>query len=454
MTEQYHLFPGVTDKHSQHDDQHWLIQANASTGQLAFLQQARSWAQALPNKQYMILLTKQRRHFLTGFVAAQLRQQTVLLPSNNSPGAIAETLAHYPNSYCLVDESSNDSASNNASLHIDCTHFTATISQAPIEEFIIDPSHVAAIAFTSGSTGIAKPYPKTWASLVVGARLAKQRFGFDTQHSIVATVPSQHMYGLETTVMVPLMVGSQLYADKPFFPEDIRIALNTCSGKRVLITTPIHLRACVAAGLQWPVLDFVISATAPLDRDLLKAVRETFNTRILEIYGCTEAGSLASRDPSESDNWTLYDDFMLSNNDVNSIVSAAHLSEDVVLSDVVKIVDHNRFLLLGRHADMVNIAGKRASLSDLNIKLVAVDGVQDGVFFMSDKNGKMSSRLTALVVAPNVELEHILKKLSEQIDSVFLPRPLYKVSALPRNETGKISRDALLQLLSSTENVA
>jgi len=30
---------------------------------------------------------------------------------------------------------------------------------------------------------------------------------------------------------------------------------------------------------------------------------------------------------------------------------------------------------------------------------------------------------------------------------VFLPRPLLRVDALPRNETGKLPRDALLALL-------
>jgi acyl-coenzyme A synthetase/AMP-(fatty) acid ligase len=36
--------------------------------------------------------------------------------------------------------------------------------------------------------------------------------------------------------------------------------------------------------------------------------------------------------------------------------------------------------------------------------------------------------------------------LRHSVDAVFLPRPLYFVDALPRNTTGKITREALVQL--------
>ena len=39
-----------------------------------------------------------------------------------------------------------------------------------------------------------------------------------------------------------------------------------------------------------------------------------------------------------------------------------------------------------------------------------------------------------------------LAALAERLDPVFLPRPLLKVDRLPRNETGKVTRDALRAL--------
>ena len=56
-------------------------------------------------------------------------------------------------------------------------------------------------------------------------------------------------------------------------------------------------------------------------------------------------------------------------------------------------------------------------------------------------------RLAALVVAPTLDEARILAILREGIDPVFLPRPLRRVAALPRNATGKLPRGALLAAL-------
>jgi acyl-coenzyme A synthetase/AMP-(fatty) acid ligase len=218
-------------------------------------------------------------------------------------------------------------------------------------------------------------------------------------------------------------------------------------GKRVLVTTPIHLKACVLAGLEWPELEMLISATASLEPTLAEQVEALFGAPVMEIYGCTEAGSIASRRASSDQLWWLYHEFQLRNQDDQAIISAPHLDEEVALGDVVEKVDERHFRLLGRHEDMLNIAGKRASLNDLNLRLNAVPGVEDGVFVLPEKNGRSVSRLTALVVAPQLSEREILEYLARDLDPVFLPRPLYRVDALPRNETGKLPRGHLLQLL-------
>ena len=95
----------------------------------------------------------------------------------------------------------------------------------------------------------------------------------------------------------------------------------------------------------------------------------------------------------------------------------------------------------------MNIGGHRGSLSDLSQKLNEIEGVQDGVFFLPDDTGTSVTRLIAFVVAPGKAAEHILSALRTVIDPVFLPRPLHLVPRLPRNETGKLTREALLGLM-------
>ena len=66
---------------------------------------------------------------------------------------------------------------------------------------------------------------------------------------------------------------------------------------------------------------------------------------------------------------------------------------------------------------------------------------------MPDGTGGGVERLIALVVAPGLSEREILTALAERLDPLFLPRPLLKVEALPRNETGKITRERLLALV-------
>ena len=106
-------------------------------------------------------------------------------------------------------------------------------------------------------------------------------------------------------------------------------------------------------------------------------------------------------------------------------------------------MDGGRFRWLGRAQDMINIAGKRGSLADLNHRLQAIPGVVDGVIFLPDEN---SPRLAALVVAPDLEAAEILAQLRPDIEPAFLPRPLYRVPELPRQETGKLARNKLVEL--------
>jgi acyl-coenzyme A synthetase/AMP-(fatty) acid ligase len=111
---------------------------------------------------------------------------------------------------------------------------------------------------------------------------------------------------------------------------------------------------------------------------------------------------------------------------------------------VIEMTGPQRFLLHGRMADLVNIAGKRNSLANLNLQLNALPGVVDGAFYMPDEeDADAVTRLAAFVVAPGVAASDILHGLRQAMDPVFLPRPLVFVDALPRNATGKLPREAL-----------
>ena len=101
---------------------------------------------------------------------------------------------------------------------------------------------------------------------------------------------------------------------------------------------------------------------------------------------------------------------------------------------------------------MVKLAGRRASLLGLNRVLTGLDGVRDGTFVVPDDlDARSNARLLAVVVAPDRSASSILADLRERLDPVFLPRRVVRVDALPRNATGKLPRQAVLDLLAQAD---
>ena len=108
-----------------------------------------------------------------------------------------------------------------------------------------------------------------------------------------------------------------------------------------------------------------------------------------------------------------------------------------------------RFELRGRNADLLEIAGKRASLGDLTRKLLAIPGVVDGVVFQLDEAGADGvRRIAALAVAPDLdERGDPGARCALQVDPVFLPRPLRCVPRCPATRPASCRGRRLLALL-------
>ena len=263
---------------------------------------------------------------------------------------------------------------------------------------------------------------------------------------MVATVPHQHMFGLEASVMLPIMHGLVMHAGRPLFPADIRDALAEVAGKRILVTTPLHLRACVTEGLRVPPLGLILSATAPFLEVWRKKPNDISRPKCMKFSDLPKrAAWLNGGRPMAIDGDRL-DGVRLVQDQTVWTVQADYLPVPVRVPDRITVDADGLFIVHGREADQINIAGHRVSLGDLNQKLLEIEGVQDGVFFLPDEGADLVTRLIACVVAPGKTVEEIQQALRTRIDPVFLPRPLLLVPRLPRNDTGKLPREALLKL--------
>ncbi|RTZ61769.1 MAG: hypothetical protein DSZ33_00450 [Gammaproteobacteria bacterium] len=237
------------------------------------------------------------------------------------------------------------------------------------------------------------------------------------------------------------------FRGRPFFPEEIRETLCASGSESLLVTTPTQIRACIRSNARLPQPELILSSAAPLDRKMAERAEKTYLTRVVEFYGSTETGAIAIRQPVVEQSWETFRGVRVTSVNNELEVRADYLPGPVLVQDQVDIIDSRHFLLLGRSADLIKIGGKRESLARLNQTLLAMDGVEDGAFFVPETIGDREPRLAAVVVAPGLSVKDILSHLSHSIDAVFLPRPLKIVDALPRTTTGKLTRKALLAML-------
>lgn len=405
-----------------------------------FLRDVACLAALLPDRRHILNLCTDRYHFVVGLGAALLRRQISLLPPNQTPDLIGKINHRYPGVYCLTEAA-------NEHRMLETVLYPTMASRDPVAPAVprLPAAQTAAIVFTSGSTGEPVPNEKSWGSLVKSAMAEVDRLRLRDRPgmAILGTVPPQHMFGFESTVLMIMQGGLALHAGRPFFPADIRAALEALPRPRGLVTTPVHLRALVAETGCVPHLDFLLCATAPLSSQLAADAEARFAAPLYEIYGCTEAGQVAARRTVETPEWRAFRGLKLRQDEKGTWVRGGHVETEVILNDVIELRGRDRFLLHGRTADLVNIAGKRTSIANLNYHLNSIDGVRDGVFVMPEEEDGAVTRLMAFVVAPGLTSETVMNALRQRIDAAFLPRPLCFVESLPRNATGKLPRQAL-----------
>ena len=403
---------------------------NQPIGRAAFLRHVGAVARRLPPARFIFNLCEDRYLFLVAFAAVGANGQTGLLPSSRAHLHLRDLTEDYPDNYSLTD---GDVESWLAPEAMDGDAMPAVP--------VLPADQVMAIAFTSGSTGRAKPHPKRWGELVSGACQARQRFGFEPGMTVVATVPAQHMYGLETTIMtrwpvVPVSTPvGRFPRGRARGPGIGAVAASAGDHSR----PPARLRPGRIALAGNGNFDFGHRAAGG---NACRASRNHVRRTSVGNLWLHRSGFHCQ--PSHPGRRALAAVRRFSLRD--GALSGAHLLEPVPLSDELEPCDKAEFRLLGRIEDLVNIAGKRTSLGYLNHHLNQIAGVIEGMFWLPDDTGSEVQRLVAAAVAPDLSERQILVALAERLDPVFLPRPLLKVDRLPRNETGKVTRDALRAL--------
>ena len=410
-----------------------------------FLSHVAALAERLPDKPYAINYCENHYEFAVTFFAVLLRGQcNVLLPGHQA-GLLKGAARQFSDAYVVTAGSLNDSPLPMFDMSgVKRNSGTTLVPLLPADQ-------LAAIVYTSGTTGISKSIEKTVGSLFYGAKINSgvlhESLSLGRNPAIVATAPPWHMYGLEWSLLVSCVSDIAIFSGSTLFPGDVIAALKLVGEDNCFVSTPHHLRALYRSGMDISLVRHLLSATAPLNDSLAMDLLDSIHGDLLEIYGCSEAGSFACRSSVAAD-WQQYfrcfSEFTMIEEDGVVILSAPHLAHPVKLSDELYFSENGGFSIVGRDADLIKVAGKRASLADLNATLLSLDSVIDGVVLPPQIEG---GRLLILVVLQDGDAAAVEKALAGLIEQSFLPRRVRQVDALPRDETGKLKQVRLQALL-------
>lgn len=302
--------------------------------------------------------------------------------------------------------------------------------------------------YTSGSTGTPQAHVKTLRQLARGAEVLAARLdeevdgGCAALAQIVCSVPPQHMFGMETSVMFSLVTGIAVVDSRPLLPADVRAAFEDCAGGAAWIATPLHLRALARSGEAVPHCRVVVASTMPLAPALAVQAEALVRAPVMEIYGSTETGVVAMRRTARGAHWRAVDGVRVEPSDTGTQVWGTHFPSPQILADQVELDAQGGFKLLGRDSDLLKIAGRRASLAGLNLLLQDLPGLGEGVFYLP-ASGAPTERLVLIHAGAALDRAATERWLRERMDPVFLPRAIIRVDRMPRTESGKLPRAML-----------
>lgn len=350
-------------------------------------------------------------------------------------------------------------------VHRELSHGTRCLTPADVKQYApsslsdcpVNPDAEIVKLFTGGSTGAAKIWSKTVGNIFTEAQFMATRYELAQDDCILATITPYHIYGLLFSVVIPLVAKATVVAGSPSFPAEIAQYIEQNSAT-VLASVPAHYRALGGRELHSS-LRLAFSSAGMLPEDDNTKFCEQNTIEIVEVYGSTETGGLASRNraakekfftPLQAVTWQIRKERLY--------VRSSFLSPDVPVDtdnwflsgDRVQQQGKNGFSLHGRADAITKVAGERVDLDEIRDLLQQQKGVAECVVIpLADKSGR-GNRIAALVRSneDNLDLAPIKLVLSVSLEPAAIPKIIRLVSHIPVTKNGKYDREAIIQLLS------
>ncbi|MCP4754105.1 MAG: acyl-CoA synthetase, partial [Proteobacteria bacterium] len=199
------------------------------------------------------------------------------------------------------------------------------------------------------------------------------KFSISHDDRFVATVSPYHIYGLLFSVLIPLISSAGVLDDICTFPKEISSAIEKHSAT-VLAAVPLHYRVLHSHGIPGSSLRLAFSSAGVLAEGDNDAFFKQNGISVVEIYGSTETGGIASRRRTKGEaGFTPFDNIVWKIVDERLHVQSEFISPEIKkdsngffkTGDRARIIDENSFRLLGRSDAVTKVGGKRVDLDEI-----------------------------------------------------------------------------------------
>jgi acyl-CoA ligase (AMP-forming) (exosortase A-associated) len=357
---------------------------------------------------------------------------------------------------------------------------------APADRGVLD-ADIAAILYTSGSTGLPKGVVLSHRNLLAGAESVATYLGNDRSDVILAALPLSFDAGL-SQVTTAMHAGAHVVLVNYLLPRDI---VRLCARHRVTGLTCVPPLWIALADSPWPAeatqsLRYFANTGGRMPRATLNRLRSIFPAaRPFLMYGLTEAFRSTYLDPEEVDRRPDSIGRAIPGAEIlvvredgspcdpgepgelvhrGALVSLGYWNdpqrtaerfrpapgrdpalctpEIAVWSGDIVVADEDGFLyFVSRKDEMIKTSGYRVSPTEIEEAAYETGLVRDAVAF-GVEDERIGQHI-ALVVSGPAEPDEVRRALARQLPTYMVPRTVHVRDELPRSPNGKFDRALL-----------
>jgi acyl-CoA synthetase (AMP-forming)/AMP-acid ligase II len=324
-----------------------------------------------------------------------------------------------------------------------------------------DPDTAWIYLFTGGSTGTPQIWPKTVRNLLAETIRIVDSYGITPADRLVSTVSPLHIYGLLYYLLAALVANAAVTAATPLFPAEIEEEINRHHA-HVLISVPAHYRALKSYRGKGFALRTAFSSAGVLAAEDAEAFSAKYGVGIIEVYGSTETGGVASRIKFQGqEDFTAFEPVDLKIEEENLWVRSAYISPGLTLDkegyyqigDRAVFTGPNRFKLMGRSDSIVKIGGKRVDLEDVRQVLKRHEDVSEALVIALPEEGARENQIAALVEG-DLASEDLRPMMDKSLEPYARPRRIKVVNKIPITAAGKFDHQTITLLFAQDNGSA